>query len=141
MTVSTIVVSAKSPTLNDTCTALSFKVWATDQQQQKCLGPQKQRLSGPIPGFSQNPHFNRSPGGPLSSLRSTASEEKGPAQQLPVQDGRFLWGVAWRRFPPPGPHTEAPLSACPSRLVQKGACLRPRSSLGSHNALRGLLLR
>lgn len=74
MTVSTIVVSAKSPTLNDTCTALPFKVWATDQQQQKCLGPRKQRLSGPIPGLSQNPHLNRSPGGPLSSLRSTASE-------------------------------------------------------------------
>lgn len=74
MTVSTIVVSAKSPTLNDPRTALPFKVWATGQQQQKCLEPQKQRLSGPIPGLGQNPHFSRPPGGPLSSLRSTASE-------------------------------------------------------------------
>ena len=77
---------------------------------------------------------------PPGSLRNTASEEKGPAHQLTVQDERFLWGVARRHFPPPGPRTEAPLSACPSRLVQKGACLPPHSSLGSHSALHGLLL-
>lgn len=37
---------------------------------------------------------------PPGGLRSPASEDTGPAQQLTVQDGRFLWGVAWRLFPP-----------------------------------------